>query len=155
MITQATPLFSLLANLAAWLGVAAPQAGEAPTVRRVIVRDEVLIHVPIGHRAPLFEWTERKGPKCLPAVAIAGASLAGPSAIDFVLRDRRRVRARLDSDCDGLDFYGGFYVEPRGREICAKRDEIRSRVGASCRIERFRALVPNFKRRVFAASDRK
>jgi hypothetical protein len=153
MITPAAPLFSLLTTLAAWLGVAGPSAGEAQIVRRMIVRDEILIHVPIGNRrAPLIEWTERKGPKCLPAAAIAGASLAGPSTIDFVLRDRRRVRARLDSDCAGLDFYGGFYVEPRGDEICAKRDEIRSRDGGSCPIDRFRRLVPKLKRPLLASS---
>ena len=80
---------------------------------------------------------------------------AGPYAADFVLRDRSRVRARLDSDCDGLDFYGSFYVEPRGAKVCAKRDEIRSRVGGSCRIERFRTLVPTLKRRTLASEQRK
>ena len=66
--------------------------------------------------------------------------MAGPSAIDFMLSDRRRVRAELDSDCMGLDFYGGFYVEPVEDSICAKREEIRLRAGGSCRIERFRRL---------------
>ena len=156
MIAQTTPLFSLLTTLSAWLGVAGPSASDAPVVRRMIVRDEILVYVPIAlRRAPLIEWTERKGPRCLPAAAIAGASLAGPSAIDFVLRDRSRVRARLDSDCDGLDFYGSFYVEPRGAKVCAKRDEIRSRVGGSCRIERFRTLVPTLKRRTLASEQRK
>lgn len=153
MISTPAPLLSLFASLAAWLGVAGPQPAEAPVVRRMIVRDEFLIYVPIGNRrAPLVEWIERKGPKCLPVAALAGASLAGPSSIDFVLRDRSRVRARLDSDCDGLDFYGSFYVEPRGAQICAKRDEIRSRVGGSCQIERFRRLVPKLKRPVLASS---
>ena len=153
MIISASPLFSLFASFAAWLGVAGPQATEAPIARRMIVRDEFLIYVPIGNRrAPLIEWTERKGPKCLPVAALAGASLAGPSTIDFVLRDRSRVRARLDSNCYGLDFYGSFYVEPRGAQLCAKRDEIRSRMGGSCRIERFRRLVPKLKRPVLASS---
>ena len=68
--------------------------------------------------------------------------LSGRSSVDFVLRDRRRVRAELDSDCPALDFYGGFYVQPDDDRICARRDVIRSRMGGICRIERFRRLVP-------------
>ena len=145
-------LAALLASLSAWLGgvlVEAPGRGpsDLPPVRRMMVRDEIIIHVPIAQRRQRpFEWVEHKGPKCLPAAMIAGAAMATPSTIDFVLRDRRRVRARLDSDCAGLDFYGGFYVEPDGGAVCARREEIRSRAGSTCRIERFRALQPKFKR---------
>lgn len=117
-----------------------------PMVRRLVVRDEMIIHVPIRRGLlPRIRWVERKGPKCLPAEGIAGAAMAGPSAIDFVLSDRRRVRAELASDCMGLDFYGGFYIEPRADAICAKREEIRSRAGGSCLIERFRRLDPKSK----------
>ena len=72
--------------------------------------------------------------------------LSGPSSIDFVLRDRRRFRAIMDSECPALDFYGGFYLQPDDERICAKREIVRSRVGGSCRIERFRTLVPQLKR---------
>ena len=148
MTFPATSFLGLLATLTGWFGIAVGGAdGPELTVRRVMIRDEMLMHIPIGTRPPpLFEWEEKKGPKCLPAAAIAGASIAGPSSVDFVLRDRRRIRAELDKDCDGLDFYGGFYVEPEDGGICAKREEIRSRVGASCRITRFRRLVPKLKR---------
>ena len=44
-----------------------------------------------------------------------------------------------------LDFYGGFYLQPDDDRICAKRETIRSRVGGSCRIERFRLLEPQVK----------
>lgn len=122
-------------------------AAEQPVVSRMVVRDEIVIHVPIGRRPPpMIEWVERKGPKCLSASMIAGAALAGPSEIDFVLRDRRRVRAELDSDCAGLDFYDGFYVEPRDGAVCARREEIRVRAGSTCRIDRFHSLVPTLKR---------
>ncbi|MCY7339448.1 MAG: hypothetical protein LH465_05785 [Sphingomonas bacterium] len=148
MILPATSFLGFIATLTGWFGVVMSSAtGPDPAVRRMIIRDEILIHVPIGNRPPpLFEWEEHKGPKCLPAAAIVGASIAGPSSIDFVLRDRRRIRAKLDKDCAGLDFYGGFYVEPADGGICAKREEIRSRVGASCRITHFRRLVPKLKR---------
>ncbi len=144
-----SPFAALVVSLSAWLGATFDRAPPEPrpVVQRMIVRDEIIIHVPIAQRRqPMLEWVEHKGPKCLPAAMIAGAAMAGPSSIDFVLRDRRRVRARLDSDCAGLDFYGGFYVEPRDGGVCAKREEIRSRAGSTCRIERFRSLRPKYKR---------
>ena len=116
-------------------------------VQRMIVRDDIIIHVPImQRRLPRLEWVEHKGPKCLSAAMISGAAMASPSSIDFVMRDRSRVRAEFDSDCAGLDFYGSFYVEPQAGAVCAKRDEIRSRAGSTCRIERFRSLQAKYKR---------
>ncbi|MDP9087109.1 MAG: hypothetical protein M3N02_10165, partial [Pseudomonadota bacterium] len=96
--------------------------------------------------SPLVDWQEKNGPKCIPAAEIAGAMLSGQSSVDFVLRDRSRVRAMIDADCSALDFYEGFYVQPDDDRLCVRRDEIRSRMGASCRIEKFRALVPQFRR---------
>ena len=116
-------------------------------VRIMTVEERMTIRVPVAPRPRLrVRWEEEKGPKCVPAGLIAGAFLSGPDSIDFILRGRRLVRARLDSDCEGLDFWGGFYVQPEDRRICAKRDSIRSRVGGSCRIEKFRSLVPKVDR---------
>jgi len=116
-------------------------------VRRVVIRDEVILRVPIRPRiSPAIEWEEKKGPKCLPVGVIAGAMWSGPSSIDFVLRNRSRVRAKMDSDCPALDFYNDFYLQPDNEKICAKRETINSRVGTSCRIERFRTLVPKVRR---------
>lgn len=139
---------ALIVTLSAWID-AATEAPRYPrqVVQRMVVQDEIILHVPIAQRRrPGIEWVERKGPKCLSAAMIAGAAMASQSSIDFVLRDRRRVRAQLDSDCAGLDFYGGFYVEPRDGAVCAKREEIRSRAGSACRIERFRGLEARYKR---------
>jgi hypothetical protein len=99
------PLTALVVSLSAWLGAAFSAPHERPPiVQQMVVRDEIIIHVPIAqHRLPPFEWVEHKGPKCLPAAMIAGAALATTSSVDFVLRDRSRVRARLDNDCAGLD----------------------------------------------------
>jgi hypothetical protein len=123
----------------------APRAGVTVTTieERLIIRVPV---VPRPRQRMRIRWEEEKGPKCLPAEAIALTFLSGPDSIDFLLRNRQMVRARLDNDCDGLDFYGGFYVQPEDRRICAKRDTIRSRVGGSCRIEKFRTLVPKVDR---------
>lgn len=141
-------LTALIVSLSAWLGVTSDAApSPRQVVQRMIVHDEIIIHVPIAQRRrPGLIWVERKGPKCLSSAMIAGAAMASQSSIDFVLRDRRRVRAELDSDCAGLDFYGGFYVEPQDGAVCAKREEIRSRAGSTCRIERFRSLEARYKR---------
>ena len=112
----------------------------------MIVQDEVIFRIPIRPRvSPAIEWVEHKGPKCIPANMLAGAVLSGPSSIDFVLRDRQRVRAVMDSECPALDFYRDFYLQPDDDYVCAKRETIRSRVGGSCRIEKFRTLVPQYK----------
>jgi hypothetical protein len=68
--------------------------------------------------------------------------LSGREHVDFLLYDRTRLRARLSEDCPALDFYNGFYLTPDDGQVCIKRDTIHSRMGGSCRIERFRRLVP-------------
>ena len=117
-------------------------------VRRVFIRDEMIIRIPVRPAPPpaQFEWEERKGPKCLPSSAITGAVLSGKSSIDFLLVNHGRIRARMDEDCTALDFYGGFYVTPKDDNVCADRDEIRSRMGGICRIDKFKLLVPQSKR---------
>lgn len=138
-------LSSLFHALALLIGISAadPPVG---TVTRIIEHDEITLRIPVQPRisGPLVQWVERKGPKCIDPNDIVGAALAGSESVDFLLRGRQRVRATLDNDCDGLDFWGGFYVQPAGRRICAGRDEIRSRMGGSCRIDAFRMMVPRF-----------
>lgn len=121
--------------------------GDRTVVRRVIVRDEIILRIPVRSRpvAPV-EWREERGPKCVATANIAGAMLTGRNSVDFVLRDRGRLRAELDKDCLALDFYDGFYLQPSDDRLCVRRDVIRSRIGGACRIERFRELVPRFKR---------
>lgn len=136
-------LFGLIPTL---FGMAAQAPADEQVARRVVIHDEVILRIPIRPRLSRpVEWVERKGPKCLPANRIAFTILSGPSSIDFVMRDRQRVRAVMDSDCPALDFYGRFYLQPDDEYICAKRETIRSRVGGSCRIEKFRTLVPHYK----------
>jgi hypothetical protein len=139
-----TGLFGLLSALLA--GSEAPPTPAEP-VKVMTVEERLIIRVPVAPRPRLhIRWEEEKGPKCLPAYAIAGAFLSGPDSVDFLLRNRQMMRAKLDSDCEALDFYGGFYVQPEDRRICARRDTIRSRVGGSCRILKFRTLVPKVDR---------
>ena len=139
-------LLTLLGLIPAMLGIAAQAPAGDQVVRRVVIHDEVILRIPVRPRlSPAIEWVERKGPKCLSSDMIAGAILSGPSSIDFVLRNRQRVRAIMDSDCPALDFYGRFYLQPDDDNICAKRETIHSPIGGSCRIEKFRSLVPQVK----------
>lgn len=140
-------LLAFLGLIPALLGLAQdPPSSQPPAVRRVWIRDELVISIPIRPRPPQrVDWIEKKGPKCIGTEQLAGAMWSGPSSIDFVLRDRSRIRAVMDDECPALDFYRGFYLQPDDERICAKRETIRSRVGGTCRIERFRRLVPQVK----------
>jgi hypothetical protein len=139
-----TPLVALIVSLAAWHGAL---WDSGPAVQRMTVRDDIILNVPISQRRrPGLMWVERKGPKCVSSAMIAGAAMASPESVDFLMRDRSRVRAEFDSNCAGLDFYGSFYIEPQDGLVCAKREEIRSRAGSTCRIERFRRLKAKYKR---------
>lgn len=122
-------------------------APSAPPVRAMTIQRQMILRVPVRpHPRMNFRWEEEKGPKCLPVGAIAGAMLSGPGSIDIVLRNRQRVRARLENECKGLDFYDGFYLQTEDGRFCAERDVIHSRMGGTCQIEKFRLLVPKVER---------
>ncbi|MFL6733488.1 MAG: hypothetical protein ACJ8EY_02200 [Sphingomicrobium sp.] len=116
------------------------------TVSRVMVQDEVIVRVPVEPTPHQFEWVEHKGPKCIDTEDIRGARLSGPEQVDFMLRNRKRIRAQFEDHCPALDFYQGFYLNTDDDRLCAKRDSIHSRMGGSCRIERFRELTPKRRR---------
>lgn len=135
---------AFIALLPALLGLAASgvQSGDVQ-VRTLVVEDRLIMRIPVQPRAvPRLEWIERQGPRCVRSKAIRGAKLSRPGHVDFLLFGGRRVRAELGEDCPALDFYTGFYLTPDDERICAERDSIRSRMGGSCRIERFHQLVP-------------
>jgi len=140
----AMPFAFLLSLLPAWF--AAFAGVQSDEVRTLVVQEEVIMRVPVRPMPRRIDWDERKGPKCIPSEAIRGAALSSQETVDFLLFDRTRLRAQLDEDCPALDFYNGFYLTPNDGKVCAKRDEIHSRMGRSCRIERFRRLVPKFER---------
>jgi hypothetical protein len=141
----------IFAGTAAWLMLVFGGAADAPPAEtsyaQVTVRQQVIIRVPRAIRgAPMSApvvWRESRGPRCIAARSVAGATLLGQTSVDLVLRDRSRVRVKLERGCGGLDFYGGFYVN--GTEdgmICADRDAVRSRMGGQCGIDQFRLLTP-------------
>lgn len=127
---------------------AAQPAVVGQSVTRLVVQDEVILRIPVQPHPliPQFDWEEHKGPKCIPTAAIQRALLSGPEQVDFVIANNRRIRAELDEDCPALDFYQGFYLQPQDDRLCARRDAIHSRMGGSCTINRFKQLVPKFRR---------
>ena len=140
-------LTGLAGLLSALLGGSEAPPAPPETARVTTIEERLIIRIPVAPRPRIrIRWDEEKGPKCLPAEGIARAFLSGPDSVDFLMRGRQLIRARLDSDCEGLDFYGQLYLQPEDRRICARRDLIRSRVGGSCRIEKFRTLVPKIDR---------
>jgi hypothetical protein len=97
-------LVSLLSALLA--GGGGPSAPE-DSVRVTTIEERLIIRVPLAPRPRQrlsIRWEEEKGPKCIPADSIARAFLSGPGSIDILMRSRQLIRAKLDSDCDGLDF---------------------------------------------------
>ena len=158
----ATPLTLLMIHrpLRSWLplvplAMAAPSsvadAQAAVEMAQLTIRQRVIIRVPRVGPAPLpvgrtaiappVAYRESKGPKCVAANAMAGAAIGAVNVVDLVMQGGARVRAQLDGDCAPLDFYSGFYLKgsPDGM-VCAGRDSIRVRSGASCPIKRFRTL---------------
>jgi hypothetical protein len=128
------------------VGAAPPSSAPSPVghYSQVIVREQLVVRIPAGpgiSEPVLVRWKEGKGPKCVPWRMLAGAAVTAPASVDFVLRDNRRLRAKLDSSCPALDYYRGFYIAPNpDGQICADRDIIRSRMGGECGIDRFRSL---------------
>jgi hypothetical protein len=131
--------------LLTWLASLAGLQGLGPvTVSRLVVQQEVILRVPVVRprlRRPV-RWEEKKGPKCIAHGQIVAATLADSRSVDFLMRDRTRMRAQIDDSCPTLGYYGAFYIEPRDERICARREEIRGRMGETCRINRFRRMVP-------------
>jgi hypothetical protein len=136
------PLSLLLTLLPSLFGLTA--AVQPDQVRTMVVQEEVIMRIPVRARLslPAFEWVERKGPKCLEAGEIRAAALRDRTHVDFLMVDRIRVRAELADDCPALDFYNGFYLTPDKGKVCVRRESIHSRMGGSCKIERFRRLIP-------------
>ena len=135
------PLSLLLTLLPTMFGLTA--AAQPDQVRTMVVQEEVIMRIPVRTRLqPMFDWVERKGPKCVDAAEIRAARVHKQTQVDFLLQDRGMLRAKLSDDCPALDFYNGFYVTPENGKLCVRRDSIHLRMGGSCRIERFRRLIP-------------
>ena len=143
-VTRASLLLLALASVEMQTAPPSPRA-ETVTVRH----QQIIIRLSRGERAiapagaSLLRWRESRGPRCVAAQRLVGATSLRPDSVDLILRDNSRIRARLQRRCPALDYYRGFYINATedGR-ICAERDSIRSRAGGECQIEDFLALSP-------------
>lgn len=125
----------------------APPPPRADDVR--IRHQQIIIRMSTGSRtitpagASLLRWRESRGPRCVAARRLVGATSLRADSVDLILRDNSRIRARLQRRCPALDYYRGFYINAtEDGQICADRDSIRSRAGGECQIEDFLALSP-------------
>ena len=78
--------------------------------------------------------------ECVPINMIAAVAPQENRLLLF-MRDRRILSAALERACDPEDFYSGFYVERQDGQLCARRDRLQSRAGASCRVTRLNRLI--------------
>ena len=145
---------SLIALAAPALAAAGDSIGQLDgvVVAQMTVRECVIIRLPrmatprTITRAPApvpVKYKEKKGPKCVAVADMGGAMIVEPGAVDLVMEGGKRLRAKLDDDCGPMDFYNGFYLRPAADgKVCANRDVIRMRSGASCAIATFKTLQP-------------
>ncbi|WP_420607015.1 hypothetical protein [Novosphingopyxis sp.] len=86
-------------------------------------------------------YVEKKMKQCIAADQIVGMTPSRSRALDFVTRDRKRVRAYLDGGCLAMDFHAGLYVERnKDGKVCAERDVLMARSGMRCEIDRLRSV---------------
>lgn len=109
--------------------------------RRPVARQNLMAELP--QRAVPRRYEERKMEKCVPVASVAGVQTGSGNRLLLYLRDRRIVSANLEKSCRARDFYSGFYLERnKDGKLCVDRDELQSRSGAKCEIDRMRQLVP-------------
>lgn len=111
--------------------------------RRIIIR--IPMRRPLRRRPaqpiPRVQWRETPAANCQPVRQIRQARFTRPGVVDFLMRDRRVIRARLDSDCVNLGYYSAFYLVPgEDGQVCVARDLVQSRAGGQCAISTFRTL---------------
>jgi hypothetical protein len=160
--TFATPLLMMLLAGPAVAPAAAPAPVAPPDWNRAVaLAQHITIHVPrvtvtrtttiitrpaapdAARAPPPPMFREKKADNCVKMKKVVGFSVTTNDAIDLVLDDGTRLRARLASDCRALGFYSGFYVKPNpDGKICTKRDLLRSRMGKGCAIGQFSKLIP-------------
>lgn len=103
-------------------------------------RNSLLAQLP--RRGVAREYEERKMDGCIPVAGIAGVQTGTGNRLLLFLRDQRIISLNLERGCEARDFYSGFYVErSEDGRLCVKRDQLQSRSGAKCEVERMRRLV--------------
>ncbi|MEO6387478.1 MAG: hypothetical protein ABIT16_06090 [Croceibacterium sp.] len=128
-----------------------PQTGQQVRIEeRVIIRiapsnpaarEQMLALLP-RRNSSQSSFREAKLDGCIAISDIAGVQPAEQNRLLLFMRDHRVLTAALDRACKAEDFYAGFYVERRDDgQLCARRDMLQSRSGASCKVSQLNRLV--------------
>lgn len=103
-------------------------------------RNSLLARLP--QRGLTTQFEEREMDRCLPVSRISGVQTGNGNRLLLFLNDNRIVSLNLERACRAREFYSGFYIErPEDGQLCVDRDELQSRSGARCEVERMRQLV--------------
>jgi hypothetical protein len=88
-------------------------------------------------------YQEEKLNGCIAVSSIAGVQPApAQNRLLLFMRDRRILSAALERACNARDYYSGFYIERSDDgQLCARRDRLQSRAGASCQVAQLNRLV--------------
>ena len=85
---------------------------------------------------------ERRMAQCVPVGSIVAVQPDGGNRLLLFMRDQRIVSAALEKGCRAQDYYSGFLIDRTSDgQICAARDRLQSRTGASCVMDKLRQLV--------------
>lgn len=110
------------------------------TPQRQSNRNNLLAQLPQRELSTRYE--EREIARCLPVSGISGVQTGDGNRLLLFLRDQRVITVNLERACRAREFYSGFYIERNeDGQFCVDRDELQSRSGAKCEVERMRQLV--------------
>ncbi len=103
-------------------------------------RNNLLAQLP--RRGLNTQYEERETDRCTPVSGISGVQTGDGNRLLLFLRDQRILSVNLERACRARDFYSGFYIERNDDgQLCVDRDQLQSRSGAKCEVERMRQLV--------------
>lgn len=86
-------------------------------------------------------WHVGRPVKCIDVHDISGAIVIDPRTVDVFVKSGQRWRIRFANSCSQLSYYGGFYYQPtKPGQICARRDQLISRAGGGCQVQRIYKL---------------
>jgi hypothetical protein len=91
--------------------------------------------------ATSYQWERLDG--CIAVSNIVGMEPSPEqNRLLLFMRDRRVLGAALERACNVRDYYSGFYIaRHEDGQLCARRDLLQSRSGASCKAAQLSRLV--------------
>lgn len=96
----------------------------------------------LPQRGLTTRFEEREMDECVRMNRISGVQTGEGNRLLLFMEDRRIISLNLERMCRARDFYSGFYIERSDDgQLCVGRDELQSRSGAKCEVERMRQLV--------------